>query len=111
AVLIGMLLPAIQKVRDAANRAKCMNNLKQLGLATLTSHETARHFPPAYGWFPYSKPRANSGWGTVFFHLLPYLDQTPLYKNALTTGTNFNGEDPGGPYYSSEAQFGIGETF
>jgi len=111
AILIGMLLPAIQKVRDSANRTKCQNNLKQLGLATHNSHDTARHFPPSYGWFPSSTPRVGGGWGTVFFHLLYYLDQNPIYTSATMTGQNFNFEDPGGTYYSSEAGFGTGENF
>src|SRR5262245_54717599 len=78
AVLIGLLLPAVQKVREAAARIKCANNLKQLGLAAHHYHDAYEHLPPAIG---YSPPAA--AFGPYFFHLLPYVEQDNLYHKSL----------------------------
>jgi prepilin-type N-terminal cleavage/methylation domain-containing protein len=77
AVLIGLLLPAVQKVREAAARAKCTNNLKQLGVAAHGHHDTHQHLPPGLGYVP-----TTAAFGTYFFHLLPHLEQGPLYDLA-----------------------------
>jgi prepilin-type N-terminal cleavage/methylation domain-containing protein len=105
AILIGLLLPAVQKVREAAARIQCANNLKQLGLAAHNCHDAAGSFPPFYGWFPAKSTATGGGWGTQMFHLLAYIEQGNLYQSALTSGPNFNGENPGGPYYSAEAAY------
>src|SRR3989442_6349337 len=77
-VLIALLLPAVQKVREAANRLKCQNNLKQVGLALHNYHDS-------YGMFPvgqYNGPKMNSTlwnracWTTL---ILPALEQKALY--------------------------------
>jgi prepilin-type N-terminal cleavage/methylation domain-containing protein len=80
AILIGLLLPAVQKVREAANRIQCGNNLKQLGLAAQNYHDTHQHLPPGIGYTPLA---TNGVWGQYFFHLLPYLEQDNLYQSAL----------------------------
>jgi len=74
AILIGLLLPAVQKVRDAANRAKCQNNLKQWGLA-LHNHESTTGNFPAFGEYP------GSNW-SMFARLLPYVEQENLQRLA-----------------------------
>jgi prepilin-type N-terminal cleavage/methylation domain-containing protein len=80
AVLIGLLLPAVQKVREAANRIKCSNNLKQIGQAAHNYHDSHGHLPPGIGYFP---ANTNGAFGTSWFHLLPHLEQGDLYNAAL----------------------------
>jgi hypothetical protein len=80
AILLGLLLPAVQKVREAASRLKCANNLKQLGLAMHNHHDSMGTFPPPY--VNYGGSYLNSGF--PFTHgwapfLLPYVEQQPLY--------------------------------
>src|SRR4051812_45150121 len=77
AILIGLLLPAVQKVREAAARTKCANNLKQLGLACHNFHDVMGCVPPsrtASGGFPKLgiPPNAYNGWAVW---ILPYLEQ------------------------------------
>jgi prepilin-type N-terminal cleavage/methylation domain-containing protein/prepilin-type processing-associated H-X9-DG protein len=87
-VLVGLLLPAVQKVREAANRAKCQNNLHQIGLALHDYEGVNGTFPPGY----LSRPEdpamgpvdpgfndAGPGWGWLAL-LLPHVEQDPLYK-------------------------------
>src|SRR5262245_63971061 len=80
AILIGLLLPAVQKVREAANRIKCGNNLKQLGLAAQSYHDSNGHLPPGIGYYPIT---ANGTFGTNWFHLLPYIEQHNLFRESL----------------------------
>jgi prepilin-type N-terminal cleavage/methylation domain-containing protein/prepilin-type processing-associated H-X9-DG protein len=72
AILIGLLLPAVQKVREAANRAECQNNLKQIGLACHNYESANNHLPPGNG------PGASAG--SVQTLILPYVEQANLYN-------------------------------
>jgi prepilin-type N-terminal cleavage/methylation domain-containing protein len=83
AVLIGLLLPAVQKVRAAAARIQCANNLKQLGLATHNCHDNIGKLPPALGWFPSSASTPGNGNGNTLFHLLRYVEQDNVYQSSL----------------------------
>lgn len=78
AVLIGLLLPAVQKIREAANRVQCANNFKQLGLAFTHYHDTNRRFPPAFvNKGPYGSTGFSFTHGWAPF-LLPFIEQQQL---------------------------------
>jgi len=74
AVLIALLLPAVQKVREAANRIACQNNLKQMGLGLHNYHGTHGRFPPAY---VAAGLNSGPGWGSF---ILPYIEQEALER-------------------------------
>jgi len=88
AILIGLLLPAVQKVREAAARAKCSNNLKQLSLACIHEADTYNGaLPPSVGLYPTSVATnvgaEGNGDGGLFMHLLPFIEQGNLYNSAF----------------------------
>ena len=80
AILIGLLLPAVQKIREAANRLKCSNNLKQIGLACHNFHDTNDGLPPAWKYEPPGPTRPTAvaeSWG---FQILPHLEQDNVFR-------------------------------
>jgi prepilin-type N-terminal cleavage/methylation domain-containing protein/prepilin-type processing-associated H-X9-DG protein len=104
AILIGLLLPAVQKVRAAAARMQCSNNLKQIGLALHNFHDTYQRFPsglmvpvgtgPSGSIFPSSCPRCAQPpmpgkFGSWLTWILPYVEQDNLFNQAWTASTQF----------------------
>jgi prepilin-type N-terminal cleavage/methylation domain-containing protein/prepilin-type processing-associated H-X9-DG protein len=84
AILIGLLLPAVQKVREAASRTQCTNNLKQLGLAFHNYHDTNQKFPSEVtGYEP-----------SIFVVILPYIEQQNLYQQLIAAYKPDNSGDP-----------------
>jgi prepilin-type processing-associated H-X9-DG protein/prepilin-type N-terminal cleavage/methylation domain-containing protein len=82
-ILISLLLPAVQKVRESANRTQCTNNLKQIGLGLHNYHDANRAFPPGYtatGSYVDGETDTAPGWGWGAY-LLPQLEQDNLYRN------------------------------
>jgi prepilin-type N-terminal cleavage/methylation domain-containing protein/prepilin-type processing-associated H-X9-DG protein len=87
AILIGLLLPAVQKVRESAARAQCLNNLKQIGLAMHGYHDVQQSLPPGYAaTMPYTDGATDTtpGWGWAAF-ILPHLEQDNLYRQLNLT--------------------------
>jgi prepilin-type N-terminal cleavage/methylation domain-containing protein len=104
AILIGLLLPAVQKVRETASRATCRNNLKEIGLAAHNFQGVHGVLPPGNWFFPIAPSQAqgmatpDNAYGSAFFHLLPFLEQDNLFKSSY-------GPAPGwvGNHYLSSA--------
>lgn len=89
AILIGLLLPAVQKVREAAARAQSKNNLKQLALAVHNCHDQFQITPPMYGVVGTQVSGSGTGAGgqaSLFFNLLPYIEQEAVFKLGKDAG-------------------------
>lgn len=98
AILIALLVPAVQKVREAAARAQCQNNLKQITLGTINCADTYHGLLPCgLGTYPSRKVAPNNGQGSCLFHILPFVEQAPLYKSSLGT----DGRNAGLPTYTA----------
>lgn len=89
AILIALLLPAVQQAREAARRTQCRNNLKQIGLALHNYHDSLLQFPPGAFWNQATGNGCIAGSsdanlihqkGSILIHILPYIDQAPLYN-------------------------------
>ena len=86
-VLIALLLPAVQKVREAANRTQCLNNMKQMGLALHNYHDTFKRFPPSSdnGLRPYRLGH-NTGYTPYWSwmaYILPFIEQDNAWNQAI----------------------------
>ena len=95
AILIGLLVPAVQKVREAAARTQCTNQLKQIALATHAFHDVYKKLPAGCTQWTALDTRDPSGMtqGTWLARLLPYIEQAPLFKNAfVSTSTPGQGD-------------------
>ena len=87
AILIALLVPAVQKVRESANRTQCQNNLRQLVLGMHNCHDVNKHFPSGgWGWFWVGEPGRGSGKsqpGGWVYSVLPYVEQNNLFNMGL----------------------------
>src|SRR5690349_18822231 len=84
-ILVALLLPAVQSAREAARRARCIGNLRQVGLAMHAYHDVHNVLPPA---------KKGCCWGTWLVFVLPHLEQQPLFNAWNASGNNTPGLPP-----------------
>jgi len=107
-ILIGLLLPAVQKIREAAARTQSSNNLKQQVLAIHNAHDTYGKYPPIQGAYPndtnsinWGAPWLPSRFGTIYYFMMPFLEQEAIYNDPQIGGF------PGSSYATWGAPPGI----
>jgi len=91
AILIGLLVPAVQQVRLAAARTTTINNLRQVCVATHSCHDQYKKFPPHIGQYPTvrtANQTSTANYGTLFYHILPYIDGKNVYNQGGVSATN-----------------------
>ena len=104
AIILALLLSAVLAARESAARTQSANNLRQIVLGAHLCHEQLGSFPPSFGYFPGGPDDptlqgAAAGYGTVLFHLLPFLDERALYESTATEGNGPPGKT--GTLYSA----------
>jgi prepilin-type N-terminal cleavage/methylation domain-containing protein/prepilin-type processing-associated H-X9-DG protein len=120
AVLVGLLLPAVQKVREAANRMSCSNNLKQIGLAVHNYESTYGYFPPDETDFAINDPNAipgavssgnaNLGFGAMVV-ILPFIEQNNVYQQFDVTKSIFDPVNLPAPFGTNPAASTVIKTY
>ena len=105
-ILVALLLPAVSAAREAARKMSCSNNLKQIGLAMRTYHNTYNSLPPngLYHWNRQSnngQTWAGSSKGSVWVKLLPFLEQDPLYNSLNMVVSGRKSGNTGAPFGGS----------
>jgi prepilin-type N-terminal cleavage/methylation domain-containing protein len=103
AILIGLLLPAVQKVREAAARTSCQNNLRQIGLALQNCTDTNQgKIPPSLGTYPNPPGFVNNGEGSALFLILPFIEQNNIYQKSYAPDSFNNG-------LMTYSEYGVGD--
>jgi len=104
AILIGLLLPAVQKVRAAADRIRCQNHLKQIGIGLHAHHDSLDRLPPGTSQDQPPFGPGASNWGASWMvYLLPYIEQAGLYSNLVIGGGTGYGNGTNGAIFSPAA--------
>jgi prepilin-type N-terminal cleavage/methylation domain-containing protein len=107
AILIGLLVPAVQKVREAAARTQCSNNLRQIAIALHNMHDTFHKMPSLLGDWPQGRmwdsgapefPNNTRPWSNPLWWLLPYIEQGPLYNETYVSNPSQDGNNPAPGY-------------
>ncbi|HTU16596.1 MAG TPA: DUF1559 domain-containing protein [Gemmataceae bacterium] len=101
AILIGLLLPAVQKVRAAAARMQCTNNIKQISLGTVNCADTHEgNLPPSIGLYPNTMTSPYNSDGGLLLHILPFVEQQNLFNSSLVQPEPTSDRNAGNATYS-----------